>query len=171
MRSIALRGIIASLVLCLIAAFILRLALSRHPGYGYDVATNEGWMHTAAVLGVTESYRRQIDPVMLPNHGPVEIVVYGVFGNLYRIWHGFDDGVYEVRQPSHRIFMKLPGVAADLLAMVIVVLLLRGTIAAWGPAGFAGMVRVRRFLLRAGGFHQASRSDVSPVFPASSFAV
>lgn len=99
------------LLLILLAGLTVRLILSPLPGNPGDMAINQSWMHSAAELGMRASFEKQLDHPQLPNYGPVGIFLYYAMGKLYQ---ATISPPYYIIQPYHRIFAKLPSVAADL---------------------------------------------------------
>jgi hypothetical protein len=100
----------------LLGGLILRLFLSPHVGYSFDVGVNQGWAKSAALLGFASSYTEQVDGSMLPNYPPLSMHIFGTAGTVYRWAYipGFDRF-----DPEFRTVIKLPGKIADLLTALL----------------------------------------------------
>ncbi len=120
------------LVILLLGAFV-RVVLAPHPGFmefGGDMQFNRLWMKSAVAFGAVESFAKQLDGNMLPNHGPVEIAAYAAVGHAYRLL--VSPTMEDVWVPI-RIALKTPAMLADLalcVALYGVVARLRGKRAA-----------------------------------------
>lgn len=104
-----------ALLLILLLAFVIRLAFSWHPGYGFDIGVYQGWARSAVMLGAAESYVEQIGGNMLPDYPPFSILLLKVTGHLYNL---FIDGEFDLDSLKFRIFIKLPAILADVLVCV-----------------------------------------------------
>ncbi len=72
------------LVVIIALGILIRIPLLSQKGFVPDESRQAHWMHSVTTLGVAESYRYQLDPVIIPNYGPVEIVLFDFFGHLLR---------------------------------------------------------------------------------------
>ncbi len=106
----------ALLFLIVLVGLSARLAMSWQPGHGSDLSINRGWAHTAAVLGVAESYKKQLDGVMLPNYPPLSMVMFAATGHAYQL---LVSPGYDMQLFAYHIFIKLPAIIADLLGCVL----------------------------------------------------
>lgn len=109
---------ISIIALPLIVAIGIGIRLIAAPSQGNpgDIAIAQSWMHSAVVLGIPASYDRQLDHTDLPNHGPVALVLYALTGKAYQ-W--LISPAYEIIQPFHRTFAKLPSIFAGDLPLIL----------------------------------------------------
>ncbi len=100
--------------------FLLRLIVALHPGYGFDVGTNQGWAWTGAVNGVTTSYTEQLDGTMIPDYPPFSLMLFTGVGEVYRLFAA----EREAHPLLFRLLIKLPSITCDLLIIVTLYFLL-----------------------------------------------
>jgi Gpi18-like mannosyltransferase len=120
-RRLPRRTVTVALAVILIVGTGLRLGLSPHLGSQGDMAINQGWMRSAVHFGVVRSFREQLDGNPLPDHGPVEIGLYALSGQLYRL---LVSPSMTVVQPWQRVTVKIPAIFADASLCIILFLLL-----------------------------------------------
>jgi Gpi18-like mannosyltransferase len=108
--------IVWSILIILFLALGMRLALAPAIGSEGDIKIFEGWMRSSVEFGVVRSYEKQVHGNMNPNYPPVILFIYNGIGYLYTI---IVSPKYEVIQPQHRIFVKLPAILADLVTCVM----------------------------------------------------
>lgn len=106
-----------ALPLILAGALVLRLILAPQPGLDFDVGTNQGWARSAVELGLARSYREQVGGTMLPNYPPFSLMIFGAVGHAYKTLISPN---YDTTLPAYRVFIKLPGIIADLLIAIII---------------------------------------------------
>lgn len=94
--------------------FMLRLLVAFHPGYGFDVGTNQGWAWTGAMNGVTTSYTEQVNGTMIPDYPPFSLMIFTAVGNIYHLFAAERD----THPLLFRILIKLPAITCDLLLIV-----------------------------------------------------
>lgn len=108
----------------LLFGLLLRLVLAPHPGYGFDLGTNQGWGKSVVFNGVGTAYEKQVDNTMIPNYPPLSVEVFGGAAWFYKLLSPeFTSGT-----TLYRIVIKLPFIFADLgmaLALFFVVKKLR----------------------------------------------
>lgn len=107
-----------------IAGLLLRLSLAPLPGNGGDMQIEKGWAHSAVGLGIVPSYGRQLDGVMLPNYPPLSMEIFAFTGHAYRL---LVSPTYRMDLPAYHVFIKLPGIIADILTSILLYILLRRT--------------------------------------------
>ncbi len=98
-------------MLVLLLAFFVRLGLSWHPGYGFDIGVYEGWARSGATYGMAESYEKQVGSNMLPDYPPLSITILTGVGHAYNMLFG----AFDMNALSYRIFIKMPATIADLM--------------------------------------------------------
>ncbi len=76
------------------------------------MAIQRSWIQSAVKFGIGESYSKQLETTHLPVYGTFGIILYYISGKLYQ-WTVSPS--YDVLEPAHRIFIKLPGIIFDLL--------------------------------------------------------
>jgi len=104
------------------SAVVQLVVAERNNGHLFDMKINRGWMHSAVILGVPDSYLHQVDDVMLPNHGPTELVMYWVSGHIYTFLFS---GSWDRNADFLNVFIKLPGVLFNLFIPLFFFLFLR----------------------------------------------
>lgn len=98
-------------------AFLIRLSLSWHGGFGGDIHLNQEWSRSAVQLGMVQSYNEQVNPeVMLPNYPPLNILMFATAGYFYKYTISPD---FDPDGPMFRIIIKLPAIFADLITVVV----------------------------------------------------
>ncbi len=103
-------------------AFVIRLGLSWHGGFGGDISLNQDWSKSAVKLGLIQSYSEQVDDdVMLPNYPPLSIGIFALTGYLYQSTLSPD---FDEQAPIYRVIIKLPAILADLVTVVVLYLIL-----------------------------------------------
>ena len=110
------------LLLILLLAFTVRFAISWHPGYGFDTGVYMGWAQSAVELGLAESYTKQVGNNMLPNYPPLSMLMLTVAGHTYK-W--FIAREFDVYATNLLIFIKLPGILADVMICLLLSLFIR----------------------------------------------
>jgi dolichyl-phosphate-mannose-protein mannosyltransferase len=110
------------LVMILCLALGLRLPLAPAIGSEGDIKNGEGWMRSSVEFGVVRSYEKQLAGIMLPNYPPVILFLLSGTGYLYKI---VVSPTYEVIQPQHRMFVKVPAILADILTCALLFVFLR----------------------------------------------
>lgn len=105
----------------LLAGLALRLALSPHKGFEFDVTTNEGWGRGVVITGVAQAYREQPAGVMIPNYPPFALMLFGATQYAYSL----ADADFEKNSTLARIFVKIPSILADLLLAALVFVIVR----------------------------------------------
>ena len=107
--------------LLLLVALLIRIGLSWHGGFGADIHLNRQWAMSAAKLGVVESYSKQIYPkVMLPNYPPLSMEMFRWTGVVHEVIHPQNN----FAEPPNFRFIKMPGMLADLLVIIVLFWLL-----------------------------------------------
>jgi len=121
----------------LFAALAIRVGLSWHPGYGFDIGVYQGWARSAVQLGLAQSYVEQIGGNMLPDYPPFSIILLKGFGHVYEMLFG----VFDLDSMSYRMFIKLPAIFADVLICGMLFILIKkwkgrhaGLLGAWAYA-------------------------------------
>jgi hypothetical protein len=99
------------------AAVLVRLALAPTAQHPYDMGVNKTWLRSAVAYGVAASFQQQVESVELPNHGPLEIALYGVSGLAYNAFVAPDLAVVE---PWLTVFTKFPAILFDVAAALAV---------------------------------------------------
>jgi hypothetical protein len=110
----------AFLVFCAALALRSWVAVSS-PGHPYDMLVIGRWMHHAAVAGATTSYVHQVDRVAVPNHGPVEMALFGLAGRAYA---SLCDPSFPLGDPRLVVFTKAIPVVFDSLIAALLFLVL-----------------------------------------------
>lgn len=126
------------LSLILVLGLAIRLSLSAHEGYSFDVSTNAGWGRTALLNGVATSYTEQIEGTMIPDYPPFSLMIYKEAMRLHQSFH--TDFVDE--SVEQRVFMKLPAILVDLFMALTCFFIIRRL---YGEA--KGMLAAILFLL------------------------
>lgn len=93
-----------------IAVRFFLVPVAEHP---YDMGINKIWLRSAVTYGVSASFHQQVEENMLPNHGPLEIALYGLSGIGYKTLASPDLGVVD---PWLGFFTKLPAIFFDVAA-------------------------------------------------------
>lgn len=89
----------------------MRIGLSWHPGYGFDIGVYQGWARSAVELGMAESYLTQVGGNMTPDYPPLSIMMLTGFGHVYKLlFHEFD-----LSSVTFRMYIKLPAMFTDVL--------------------------------------------------------
>lgn len=110
------------LPIIILLAFVLRMSLSGHGGFGGDIHLNQEWSRSAVQLGIVESYNQQVNSeVMLPNYPPLSIAMFAATGYIFKQFYSPD---FDPDHPIFDIIIKLPAIFADLLTIIVVYLLL-----------------------------------------------
>jgi len=104
------------------AAVALRLALAPFTEHPYDMSVNKIWLRSAVSYGVAASFHNQVESVEMPNHGPLEIGLYGLAGLGYQSLVSRDLSVVE---PWLKVFTKLPAIFFDVAAALAVLIMCR----------------------------------------------
>lgn len=112
------------LYLIVIVGLTIRLYLAPLAGHSGDLAIVQSWMHSAVEYGVPSSFDKQVEMKFTPGHGPVAIYIYYAAGRLYQ---KFISPQYEIRQPAHRISVKLPAILADLWISIMLFVVFKKT--------------------------------------------
>jgi len=113
-----------ALVLILFLAVVIRLLATPLGGYGHDLNINKEWGHSARVFGLVQSYKEQMNGNMLPNYPPLSLVIFTA-AEYGRLWmrHGTAEAV-----PEGTLYIKLPGIIADVLTCLVFFLGFQGII-------------------------------------------
>ena len=105
-------------------AIAVRLALAPFAEHPYDMSVNKTWLRSAVAYGVATSFHTQVESVELPNHGPLEIALYGLAGLGYRAIASPDTET-EAVEPWLTVFTKLPAIFFDVAAALAVLAICR----------------------------------------------
>ncbi len=103
-------------------AFVIRLGLSWHGGFGGDISLNQDWSKSAVRLGLIQSYSEQLkSDTMLPNYPPLSIGMFALTGYVYQstLSPNFNE-----EAPIYRVIIKLPAILADLVTIIVLYLIL-----------------------------------------------
>jgi Gpi18-like mannosyltransferase len=106
----------------LLGGLTLRRELAHLPGYTFDVSVNQKWSKSAVELGLSQSYREQIDGNMLPNYPPLSLIVFAGTGWLYRTTV---DPTMDIAAPLYDLWIKFPAILFDLLTITALWWLMR----------------------------------------------
>lgn len=105
-------------------AIAVRLALAPFAEHPYDMSVNKTWLRSAVAYGVAASFHKQVESVELPNHGPLEIALYGLAGLGYQAITSPDTET-EAVEPWLTMFTKLPAIFFDIAAALAVLVICR----------------------------------------------
>lgn len=105
-------------------AVAVRLALTPFAEHPYDMGVNKTWLRSAVAYGVAASFHKQVESVELPNHGPLEIGLYGLAGLGYQAFVSPDTEA-EAIEPWLTVFTKLPAIFFDVAAALAVLIACR----------------------------------------------
>ncbi len=101
----------------IVAAIAVRFFLVPVAEHPYDMGINKIWLRSAVAYGVATSFHQQVQENLLPNHGPLEIALYGLSGIGYKALASPDLGVVD---PWLGFFTKLPAIFFDIAAALAV---------------------------------------------------
>lgn len=94
----------------LVIGISIRLAYASAIKNG-DVDITQGWMQSAVQLGLAPSYDSQVSGGIPPTYPPLSLMMFYATGIAYKT---FVSAEYNIEQPMHMIYAKLPGFAADI---------------------------------------------------------
>lgn len=100
-----------------VAAIVVRLALSWHPGYGYDIKLNKQWAQHAVEQGIGHSYQINPSKGSRPNYPPLNLIVLAGAHYLYTSIAPLPPS--EKWSVGYHVAMKLPAIAADGLICIL----------------------------------------------------
>lgn len=105
------------LFLICLAALLLRLGLSWHPGYGYDIKLNKQWAANVASKGIGHAY--QIDPSKgsRPNYPPLNLIVLAAAHSVYTTLAPLPPS--ENWSVWYHAIMKTPAIIADVVICLL----------------------------------------------------
>lgn len=106
----------------IVAALVLRFWFVTAGEHPYDMGVNETWMRSAVTYGVAQSFHVQVKSVEMPNHGPLEIGLYGLAGLGYELFASAETDEIE---PWLTFFAKLPAMLFDIAAALAVLAVCR----------------------------------------------
>lgn len=108
------------LLFILCGAFLLRFGLSSHPGYEFDSILYQSWAESAVELGVAASYSEQVSGYLNPDYPPASMLLFAGFGHIYKALYG----EFDLKSTRLVMFMKLPGILADVLICALLYIIL-----------------------------------------------
>lgn len=111
------RGLLLSLILA--GGIVLRLSLAGLTAQS-DIHAFRSWMESAVKLGIAQSYVQQVSTPWTPVYPPVSVYMLQASGYLYK---ALISPEFEIKDPAYLIFTKLPSMAADMAAAVVLFLL------------------------------------------------
>jgi hypothetical protein len=122
----------SSILLVLIAGLLIRALLMAQVGYKPDILFWKSWLSYATQYGIANVYSLELPGQTYP---PVFLYLLWLLGRLYLwIWPAAVDSAWLTA------FVKIPAVAADLVAAVLLARLARSTKGGISPRGAAAMM-------------------------------
>lgn len=105
----------------ILLSMVTRLTFAGNNQDG-DVKITQGWMESAVKLGLAPSYDKQISGGIPPTYPPLSLMMFYATGLTYKT---FVSPAYEIIQPVHMIYAKMPAFLADVGIVIVLFFLLR----------------------------------------------
>lgn len=103
-----------------IALGIRLILVAIAPGHWGDLGTNQGWARTATFQGITTSYTHPLAGGT-PNYPPLTLMIFAAVGHVFRLIISPD---FDAATHTFRIFLRLPGIGADLITALLLAALI-----------------------------------------------